>query len=46
MASFVLLTLVGLIFPLRVSASDESIGLDLSQHGEDAHVQAEGSMSV
>lgn len=32
--SFVLLKLTDLISPLRVSAEDESLGLDISQHGE------------
>jgi Amt family ammonium transporter len=45
-ASFVLLKLVGLIFPLRAGVSDESTGMDLSQHGEEAYVHAQGSMSV
>ena len=45
-ASFVLLKLVGLVFPLRATASDESVGLDLSQDGEEAYVHAQGSMSV
>jgi len=41
--SFVLLKLVGLVFPLRADAADESEGLDMSQHGEEAYVHAEGS---
>jgi Amt family ammonium transporter len=44
--SFVLLKLVGLIFPLRADDADESVGMDLSQHGEEAYVQAEGSRSM
>jgi Amt family ammonium transporter len=44
--SFVLLKLVGLIFPLRADDADESVGLDLSQHGEEAYVHAEGSRSM
>jgi Amt family ammonium transporter len=35
--TFVLLKLVGLFVPLRVSAEDEQEGLDLSQHGEALH---------
>jgi Amt family ammonium transporter len=44
--TFVLLKVVGLIFPLRASDADESIGLDLSNHGEEAYVHAEGSRSM
>ena len=35
--SFLLLKLVGLVSPLRVSAEEERVGLDWSQHGEKAH---------
>ena len=44
--SFVLLKLVGLVFPLRADDADESVGMDLSQHGEEAYVQAQGSRSM
>ena len=44
--SFALLKLVGAIMPLRASADDESVGLDLSQHGEEAYVHAEGSAAL
>lgn len=32
--TFILIKLVGLLFPLRVDAETESNGLDLSMHGE------------
>ena len=35
--TFILIKLVGLIFPLRVDAETESNGLDLSVHGERAY---------
>jgi Amt family ammonium transporter len=41
--SFILLKLVGLIIPLRATASDESTGLDITQHGEVAYLHAESS---
>jgi len=41
--SFGLLKLIGAITPLRAAADDEAVGLDLSQHGEEAYVHAEGS---
>jgi ammonium transporter, Amt family len=44
--SFVLLKLVSLAIPLRASAEDESTGLDVTQHGEEAYVAAEGSRTL
>jgi ammonium transporter, Amt family len=41
--SFGLLKLVGAITPLRAAAGDEAVGMDVSQHGEEAYVHAEGS---
>ena len=35
--SYLILKLVGLITPLRVTVEDELAGLDLSQHGEHAY---------
>jgi Ammonium Transporter Family len=35
--SFVLLELIGFVIPLRADAEDESIGLDETQHGEEAY---------
>jgi Amt family ammonium transporter len=40
--SFVLLKLIGVVIPLRVSEEDESIGLDISDHGEEAYLHAGG----
>jgi Amt family ammonium transporter len=44
--TFVLLKLIGAVMPLRVDAADESTGLDITQHGEEAYVHAEGSASM
>ena len=41
--SFILLKIVGAVIPLRVSSEDEVVGLDMSQHGEEAYLHAEGS---
>jgi Amt family ammonium transporter len=41
--SFILLKLIGLVLPLRAEAEDEMMGLDISQHGEEAYLHAEGS---
>ena len=35
--TFILLKIVGMIVPLRVEASEEELGLDVSQHGEAAY---------
>jgi Amt family ammonium transporter len=43
--SFVLLKLVGVVFPLRASDSDEAFGLDVTLHGEEAYVHAAGTES-
>jgi ammonium transporter, Amt family len=37
-ASFVLLKLIGLVIPLRASQAEESAGLDISLHGEEAYL--------
>ncbi|PYR55978.1 MAG: ammonia channel protein [Acidobacteria bacterium] len=44
--TFVLLKLIGAVVPLRADAADESSGLDVTQHGEEAYVHAEGSTSM
>jgi len=43
--SFVLLKIIGAVVPLRAEAEDESIGMDLSQHGEEAYVHSGGSQA-
>jgi Amt family ammonium transporter len=40
--SFVLLKLIGLVIPLRADQNDEVIGLDVTQHGEEAYIQDRG----
>src|SRR5687767_958688 len=41
--SFVLLKLIGLVIPLRATADDESVGLDISEHGEEAYLHTGGT---
>ena len=41
--SFILVKLIGFVVPLRPSAEDEMMGLDISQHGEEAYLHAEGA---
>jgi ammonium transporter, Amt family len=44
--SFILVKLVGVVIPLRPTPDDETSGLDISQHGEEAYLHAEGSKSA
>ena len=41
--SFVLLKLVGAVIPLRATADDESVGLDIADHGEEAYLHTGGA---
>jgi ammonium transporter, Amt family len=43
--TFILLKLVGAVIPLRADREQEILGMDLSQHGEEAYVHAEGAGS-
>lgn len=42
-ATFILLKVIGLVIPLRASESDESTGLDITQHGEEAYLHVGGT---
>jgi Amt family ammonium transporter len=46
LGTFVLLKLVGLVVPLRATAREEGLGLDVTQHGEEAYSQGEGAILV
>ena len=39
--SFVLLKLIALVLPLRATASDEGVGLDIAAHGEEAYLHSD-----
>ncbi len=41
-----LLIVVGRLTPLRASALDEAIGMDVTQHGEEAYASGEGAILV
>ena len=43
--SFVLLKVIGLIMPLRATDDEESVGLDITQHSEEAYLHASGGSS-
>src|SRR5262245_3796641 len=42
--TFVVLKLIGLVMPLRATASDEAEGLDITAHGEEAYAAVGGSL--
>ncbi len=44
--SFILLKLIGLVIPLRATDPEEVEGLDISQHGEEAYLHAEGGSAT
>ena len=41
--SFILLKLISLVVPLRATTADETSGLDISLHGEEAYLHSDGS---
>jgi Amt family ammonium transporter len=41
--SFILLKLIGLVIPLRAASGDETEGLDITQHGEEAYLNIGGA---
>jgi Amt family ammonium transporter len=44
--TFILLKVIGLVIPLRATAADESTGLDLTHHGEEAYLHAGGGSAA
>ena len=44
--TFVLLKLIGAFTPLRAASRSEGLGLDVSEHGEEAYNQGEGAILV
>jgi Amt family ammonium transporter len=44
--TFVLLKLIALFVPLRVAPREEGLGLDVSQHGEEAYAREEGAILI
>ena len=44
--TFILLKVIGAIMPLRVTREEEAIGMDVTQHGEEAYVTGEGAILV
>ena len=44
--TYLLLRLLGLVFPLRASEREETLGMDVVQHGEEAYSSGEGAILV
>ena len=44
--TFILLKLIGLVMPLRASENEEAIGMDVTQHGEEAYATGEGAILI
>jgi Amt family ammonium transporter len=44
--SAILLKVIGIVIPLKASADDESVGLDLGAHGEEAYVHTGGTVTT
>ena len=44
--TFVILKAIALVAPLRAGAREEGLGLDVTQHGEEAYTQGEGAILV
>jgi Amt family ammonium transporter len=45
-ATFVILKLLALVMPLRITGRDEKLGLDVSDHGEEAYTHGDGAILV
>jgi Amt family ammonium transporter len=45
-ATAILLKVIGLAMPLRSQGRDEAIGMDITQHGEEAYTHGEGAVLV
>jgi Amt family ammonium transporter len=44
--TFILLKVLGVLMPLRATEKDESIGMDVTQHGEEAYASGEGAILI
>lgn len=44
--TYLILRVVGLVMPLRVSPHEEALGMDVVQHGEEAYTSGEGAILV
>ncbi|HEX9493459.1 MAG TPA: hypothetical protein VGA33_09345 [Thermoanaerobaculia bacterium] len=46
LGTFVILKAIALVAPLRASQKEEGIGMDVTQHGEEAYSRGEGAILV
>jgi Amt family ammonium transporter len=44
--TYLILRVIGLVMPLRVSPHEEALGMDVVQHGEEAYTSGEGAILV
>ena len=44
--TFILLKLIGLVLPLRATARNEALGLDVTDHGEEAYAEGDGAILI
>jgi Amt family ammonium transporter len=44
--TFVILKVIGAVMPLRAEVGDEGLGMDVTQHGEEAYTSGEGAILV
>ena len=45
-ASYLLLKLIGVVMSLKAVTKEEGLGMDFSQHGEEAYADGEGAILV
>jgi len=45
-ATYILLRVIGALMPLRVTEREEALGLDVTQHGEEAYATGEGAILI
>ncbi len=45
-ATYILLRVIGALMPLRVTEREEALGLDVTQHGEEAYASGEGAILI
>jgi Amt family ammonium transporter len=45
-ATFVILKMLALVMPLRIAERNEKLGLDVSDHGEEAYTHGDGAILV
>ena len=46
LAGFFRLSAIGLVTPLRTTEHQEALGMDVTQHGEEAYVTGEGAILI